>query len=71
MLACQHFAAAYLVVLAVVGKLLTLVPVAADVTVLVFAFVHGAVLVFDVVQHTLLVGCKLVHQVFLTHLQVI
>ena len=46
-------------------------PVAADVTALVFAIVHGAVLVFDVVQHTLLVGCKLVHQVFLTHLQVI
>ena len=43
----------------------------AEVTVPVFAFVHRVVLVFDVVLHILLVGCKLVHQVFLTHLSVI
>ena len=48
-----------------------LVPVAAEVAVVAFAFVHRAAFVFDVVQQTLLVGCKLVHQVFLTHLQVI
>ena len=53
------------------GKLQTLVPVAAEVALVEFAFVQRAVFVFDVVQHTLLVGCKLVHQIFLTHLQVV